>query len=765
MDSLTPNKEINHEVGLMADPSSAATAVPERPSAWLVALHGLARGVTWGAIGVSALLAVEFDIGVPRLLLALVMGFLGFAFLFAAEGIVVLLWKVLGWLFTRLDFARGRQTLRVLPPVPVGRILGAFLYVAGDLLWPNSFLRQIALPIVGEMAIALVGLAVMLLALARMDGRSRQAQFGLIGLPVTLALLFVAWVANPGFAGYVAAPPETAVAATLSIENPSQPGPHAVESLSYGSGHNRHRPEFAANASLITPVVDGTPIFRGYSGLVASFYEWYWDFDFSQLPLNGLVWYPADAAGPLPLVLIVHGNHAMSRPSDPGYAYLGDHLASHGYIAVSVDQNFLNGLIFFDGEIAEMPLRAWMLLQHLQQWQTWHETPGNPFTGRVDLERVVLIGHSRGGEAAAWAAEMNWKDVPGLSRAADFGFGVRGVVSIAPSDAYTGPGGRKPLLNQTNYLLLAAGHDADNYLHYGQQQYSRVRLSENSGNFKALAYLYQGNHGQFNSIWGNADRALYNSWLLNRAPLLTAAEQQQAAKTLITGFLHAALRDERAYLDLFRNPATAVPWLPNSIIVTQFQDAAFARIDTNARVAAAQDAVAAQVETLKLRDGETNQGIQAMRLAWPAGSQPQFTMQLPAGQGAFQNLAPDQALTFALASVPGAPVVRELVVELETAVGHTAQLPLSDFGPILPTLPAYLVKANWLAGLNGFPAKITPEEVVLQTYTLPLAAFRAANPAFQPDQLRILRFLFAGDTAGAIYLAEVGFSPALLPVR
>ncbi len=354
----------------------------------------------------------------------------------------------------------------------------------------------------GELAIVLTGFTVVMVALARMNGRSRPAQIALIGVPALLILAFVVWLFNPGFAGYVAALPETAVVPTLALENPGQPGPYTVQTLSYGSGVDGRRPEYGADASLITPAVDGSRIFSGYSSPVNAFFRWYWGFDFSQLPLNGLVWYP-DGAGPFPLVLIVHGNHAMSDYSEPGYAYLGEHLASQGYIAVSVDENFLNGLLFFDGKFEEMPLRAWLLLQHLRQWQSWNETPGSLFNGKVDLERVALIGHSRGGEAVAWAEHLNrqaMEPVTAVSPTSDFGFGIRGVVAIAPSDTYAGPGGRKPTLDQSNYLLLAGGHDADTFLLYGQQQYNRARFSENPDGFKALAYVYQVNHGQFNSV-------------------------------------------------------------------------------------------------------------------------------------------------------------------------------------------------------------------------------------------------------------------------
>ena len=57
-------------------------------------------------------------------------------------------------------------------------------------------------------------------------------------------------------------------------------------------------------------------------------------------------------------------------------------------------------------------------------------------TGKVDLDRVALMGHSRGGEAVAHAAAFNrlryYPDDTSLEF--DFNFGVRAVVAIAPVD-------------------------------------------------------------------------------------------------------------------------------------------------------------------------------------------------------------------------------------------------------------------------------------------------------------------------------------------
>src|SRR5690606_21754269 len=98
---------------------------------------------------------------------------------------------------------------------------------------------------------------------------------------------------------------------------------------------------------------------------------------------------------------------SMADVSDEGYAYLGELLASRGFIAVSVDQNFLNHSTWENtlGSISDnMILRAWMLLQHLDAIGEMNHSAGNPFTGKVDMERIALMGHSRGGQASALAA-------------------------------------------------------------------------------------------------------------------------------------------------------------------------------------------------------------------------------------------------------------------------------------------------------------------------------------------------------------------------
>jgi hypothetical protein len=417
----------------------------------------------------------------------------------------------------------------------------------------------------------------------------------------------------------------------------------------------------------------------------------------------------------------------------------------------------------------EMPLRAWLLLKHLESWRDWNATPGNPFHGQVDLERVALIGHSRGGEAVAHAAEMNVRPVGTVSDADEFGFGIRGVVAIAPCDSRYKPGGRSLALRNADYLLLAGGHDGDmNYLD-GLGQYNRTTFSENPDGFKVLAYVYRANHGNFNTVWGNADQGLFESLALNRKPLLSAEEQQQAAKVLITGFLEASLNEREAYRSLFYSPATARDWLPDDIVVTQYKDAGFTPVMTNdgddgsvlnakSENVQAEGVTSTKMAFRELRNGTTTVPNRATVLEWGEGQAPTYSLALPADEVASWALTVDDALSFTLASTMDGGAPGAVEVELTSANGATARLPLAGFGPVPPPLPAKLAKAEWVASTPGIEMTLeTPYERVDQTFDLPLAAFVAVNPDFDPARLSNISFLFDGAAAGAMRVDEIGF--------
>ena len=272
---------------------------------------------------------------------------------------------------------------------------------------PGFAIRLGGIPI---LLFALGGAGVSIL-LCRGAGRS-GAVHGLIGMVLLLVALLgagsiVAWLAAPGEDPFLKdiRPVAAKHVAPLDAPNPSQPGSYAVATLCYGSGMDRHRPEYGDQVDIRTQSVDATPFVTNLSGFKAWARKKYWGFEPNSFPLNARVWYP-QGDGPFPLVLIVHGNHKMEEFSDPGYAYLGELLASRGFIAASIDQNFLNAS--WAGDLGEEnDARGWLLLKHLELWRNWNGQEDSPFHDRVDLANIALIGHSRGGEAILHATAFN----------------------------------------------------------------------------------------------------------------------------------------------------------------------------------------------------------------------------------------------------------------------------------------------------------------------------------------------------------------------
>ena len=262
----------------------------------------------------------------------------------------------------------------------------------------------------------------------------------------------------------------------------------------------------------------------GWDGMVGWARNRYWDIESTRLPVRGRAYVPA-GTGPFPVVLVVHGNHSMADYSDAGYDYLIKHFASQGYIGVSVDQNFFNSFLGDllagpDGGLQEEnDARGWMLLQHLAQWRAWNEDPNHPMAGKADLDRVVLIGHSRGGEAVSEAAVFN--GLPAYPDDAtlpfDFHFGLRGIVAIAPVDHQYHPRNRDTLPQDSNLLVIHGSHDGDVTTYAGYALFSRWGFVSCADCFKAGLYLIGANHGQFNSTWGRYDIPGAQSLLLKRA--------------------------------------------------------------------------------------------------------------------------------------------------------------------------------------------------------------------------------------------------------
>lgn len=570
----------------------------------------------------------------------------------------------------------------------------------------------------------------------------------------------------------------------LRLPDPSQPGPYAVRTLTYGNGDDRRRPEYGAEVNLRTTPVDGSALLEGWTGLRRA----YWGFGPQTLPLNGRVWYPEPSMGvaeggdgPFPLVLIVHGNHPMEDYSDAGYSYLGELLASQGFIVASVDQNFFNLSMSADLTILaplknENDARGWLLLEHIRQWQIWNSTPDNPFYGRVDLDAIGLIGHSRGGEAVAIAAAFNRLPYhpDNASVTFDYDFNIRAVAAIAPVDGQYKPGDRSLPLEDVNYLALHGAHDMDVVSFLGMRQYTRLDFGGDQSYFKAALYIYGANHGQFNSDWGRRDVFGPAIQLYNLRNLMPAADQQQIAKVTISAFLDAALHNESGYRTLFRDPRAAAAWLPDTIYLSQYQDSETVHVATYEEdINLASTTLPGgtlrgahltiwREQIVPLKHGTLENS--AVYLGWDnaeAEGIASYTLVLPELNA---PLGPESALSFSLADADQppnpdkkqpAPKEREpfdLTLEVRDRAGETARLSLSHFALLQPQLRGRLGKMD-------FMGIIPSSEAVFQTFEFRLADFARANPRFDPARLVEVRFIFDRTPSGMVILDEIGFRP------
>lgn len=130
---------------------------------------------------------------------------------------------------------------------------------------------------------------------------------------------------------------------------------------------------------------------------------------------------PVDAPGPRPLALFMHGKHAScyipgddqhlstqwpcrgeetAVPNNLGYRYLQRMLARRGFVTVSVAGNGIDSqddVYSDDNGVSE---RSAVIRRHLAQWASWaDEESSSEWSGEVDMDRVLLVGHSRGGQA------------------------------------------------------------------------------------------------------------------------------------------------------------------------------------------------------------------------------------------------------------------------------------------------------------------------------------------------------------------------------
>lgn len=277
---------------------------------------------------------------------------------------------------------------------------------------------------------------------------------------------------------------------------------------------------------------------------------------------------PAAVTGPRPLVLFMHGRHnycytevrdpdadlyswpcvapAKEIPSHLGYEYIQRRLASQGYTTVSVRVNGINAQ---DGRVpdAGAGARASLVIAHLKYWATIAAAR------QVDLDQVVLVGHSRGGEGVNRAAIRIPADAP---------YRIAGQVLLAPTDFGVQTAPYVPTVTVLPYC------DGDVSDLQGQQFTDVARdLTTDDTSLKSSVLVMGANHNYFNSEWtpGVAAAPSSDDWYgAPKAPCgkqapnrLRASEQRAVGRTFVAGAVRL-FTGEGQYLPLYDGSAVTV---------------------------------------------------------------------------------------------------------------------------------------------------------------------------------------------------------------
>lgn len=433
------------------------------------------------------------------------------------------------------------------------------------------------------------------------------------------------------------------------------------------------------------------------------------------------IMYPAASAGTgtpvsgvlpnYPVALFLHGRHyncdndgsgpglvgsmsfscpAPNRiPSHEGYNYIMERLASQGIFCISISAHDIQpGLGIWDYNA-----RGRLILKFLDKLKDWNDNGTDPFggifTGKLDMTKIALSGHSRGGEGVVAAQELNltWPTP----------HSIVAVNAIAPTDQNS----ISYLMTDAPYYLLIGARDGDVWNMQGYRTYDRAYPDGAVVRHpKSVACVYGANHNYFNTIWTDtAALGSPNPWAGSKddaqfvtvSQVMSAADQRQVALITICAFFRQHLQGIEGYKDIFTGRMKPAA-MPNQYVYWTYQDDERKAVDNfeQTPLDAATNTLGGSVtgpgfttfaENLLNHDSSDYVGVfptdsqfyhdtLGLKLAWAA---PQtYTTNIPAADG---DVSMYTHLTIRAAKkVTGPPVVGtplNLFVNIEDGTGNT----------------------------------------------------------------------------------------------
>ncbi len=514
--------------------------------------------------------------------------------------------------------------------------------------------------------------------------------------------------------------------------------------------------------------------------------------------VRGSVHYPTGlSGGPFPVIVFLHGRHETcyqtSNPSNTngvwpcptgwqsitsyeGYDYAARTMASHGYIVISVSCNSINA---DDNSLADagMNARGELMQHHLDLWNTYNTTGAAPFgttfVGKLDLQNIGTMGHSRGGEGVIFHALYN--------KSLGSPYGIKAVITLAPVDFLRKVMHDIPLMNIAPYC------DGDVSDLQGVHFYDDARYTDTMDLAPKHSVLMMGaNHNFYNTVWtpgsyiaGGADD--WDDYWGGTDPHCKATvtgnkrfdttKQKAAFNSYAAAFYRMYVGKETQFAPILEADDRIPPsssLLDTTNVFVSFQPGRHRRLDINradTNIADVTNSLGGAVTITSLtspdicsgglgmlncltgvfagqephRGSSTEPGAAQMRLRWNAPTNA-YENAVPAAN---QDVTSFQYLSFRAGvnfkDYTGTAKLN-YTVQLIDSAGNTASLAAGSYTSAMFRGPG--------TETGNFP------KVTLNTVKIPLSDFTGINLA----KIRKVKFLFNNSAAGAILVNDIAFT-------
>ncbi len=550
---------------------------------------------------------------------------------------------------------------------------------------------------------------------------------------------------------------------------------------------------FMGNASAQTP----DPGLPGTYAVSKAQYNlgdhaWYTSAFPDSLEVRGSVHYPTTlSGGPFPVLFWLHGRHETCYDTSTyatnsiwpcptgwspivsyeGYDYAARTMASHGYIVISISCNAINAT---DAGVADrgMEGRGELMQHHMNLWNTYNTSGGAPFgtmfVGKLNMQNIGTMGHSRGGEGAVYNALYN--------KSLGSPYGIKAVLTLAPVDFYSKVLSNIPLLDISPYC------DGDVSDIQGVHFYDMARYSDSNDQASKHTILFLGaNHNYFNTVWtpvsyiaGGGDDWLYAYSAFDpqcgtaSAKRFDTTKQKAAFNTYAAAFYRLYLGHETKFAPILEvknivPPASSL--LDTSNVFVSYHPGKSDRLDINRTDSLSRDTINTLYDTV-LENGLISYKICNSGL-FPACGLTSFTNREPHRPylaemamhwgdtlawyqndipSTHQDLSPFQDLMFrATVNFKESPknIKVNFTVQLIDSSGLVSSLPTNNY-------------SNALFYQPGTDPRDLPK-AMFNSISIPLSDFTGINL----KKVRKIKFLFNKSDSGSILISDLAFTNPL----